>query len=316
MLKATTAWSASLPHAQSLRLPVALWTGLLLALSCAAGQPAARPGTDLQRLVDEEVAGLARQRGAGLALAVVLEPSGRVLAMGGQRGEVVDRALPERLEIDPGSVMKTFTIGAALEAGLVTPATRVEGEGGEWTFGHRTMRDVEPHSSLSVEDALVFSSNVGTAKVYALLGHQRLEATLKALGLPCPSLADDEAGVGVSFGADVTPTPLQVARAYAAIASGRAFPRANAALIGLLQRTVDRDNGTGKGARLPGVTVAGKTGSWRTGDGPAYGNFVGFFPAGAPRYVVLVGVETSEESYPGGSVAAPAFARMAAQLAR
>jgi cell division protein FtsI (penicillin-binding protein 3) len=219
--------------------------------------------------------------------------------------------------VAPGSVMKTFTFGAALEAGVVTPETRVSGEDGGWRLGARTIRDASPHGELSLEDVLAFSSNVGTAKVFERLGHARLEATLKALGLPTPPMPDDEAAVGVSYGADVSPTPLEVARAYAAIASGKAFPAHGKELLALLQRTVDREDGTGKGARIPGVAVAGKTGTAPLGEGRgAYGDFVGILPADAPRFVVLVGLETSARGYSGGSVAAPAFARLGARLLR
>jgi cell division protein FtsI (penicillin-binding protein 3) len=289
-------------------------TTLALTMLLAARPP---PTSDVQQAVDQEVATLAALPGAHLAVVVVLDPSGQVVALGGQRGQQVDRTLPSQLRQDPGSVMKTFTLGAALEAGLVTPTSRVSGEGGRWTFGHRTVTDGSPHGELSLEDVLVFSSNIGTAKVFARLGHARLEATLKDLGLPTPPMADDEAALGVSYGADVSPTPLEVARAYAAIASGRAFPVHGPELLRLLQRTVDRDDGTGRGARISGVAVAGKTGTSSLGQGQGgYGDFVGIFPAGAPRFVVLVGVQTSASGYAGGSVAAPAFARLGKQLLR
>jgi cell division protein FtsI (penicillin-binding protein 3) len=290
-------------------------TPLLLTLIATAGLAAPRPTPDVQRLVDQEVARLARLPGTRLAMVAVLEPSGRVLALGGQRGEVVDRELPATLRRDPGSVMKAFTLGAALEAGLVTRATVVSGEGGRWTLGSRVIEDASGHQAMTVDDVAAFSSNVGTAKVFALLGPARLEATLRALGIPTPPMPDAEAAVGVSFGADVTPTPLEVARAYAAIASGRAFPRQHAEVVALLQQTVDRDDGTGHRARIPGVAVAGKTGTCAAEGGVAYADFVGFLPAGDPRYVVLVGLETSARGYAGGTVAAPAFARLGARLA-
>jgi cell division protein FtsI (penicillin-binding protein 3) len=287
---------------------------LLLTLLAFAGLADPRPASEVQRLVDLEVARLARLPGTRLAVVAVLEPSGRVLALGGQRGAVMDRELPATLRRDPGSVMKTFSLGAALEAGVVTRANVVSGEGGRWTLGSRVIEDASGHQTMTVDDVAAFSSNVGTAKVFALLGPARLEATLRALGLPTPPMPDAEAAVGVSFGADVTPTPLEVARAYAAVASGRAFPGQHGEVVALLQQTVDRDDGTGRGARVPGVAVAGKTGTCPLPDGAVYADFAGFLPAGAPRYVVLVGLETTARGYAGGTVAAPAFARLGAQL--
>ena len=291
-------------------------TILLSALLLAAHPPRPLQTHELQTAVDAEVARLAADPDTSLVMIAVVDPAGAVLALGGQRGATVDRTLPEQTRRDPGSVMKTFTIGAALEAGLMTPASTVAGEGGHWTFGGRTIDDASPHQTLSVDDVMAFSSNVGTAKIFTRLGHERLEATLRAVGLPAPAMPDDESAVGVSFGADITPTPLELARAYAAIASGRVFPSKHAEVMTLLRHTVERKDGTGHGARIDGVSVAGKTGTYPQDDGGRYGDFVGIVPAEAPRFIILVGVESRAAGYTGGTVAAPAFARLGAKLLR
>jgi cell division protein FtsI (penicillin-binding protein 3) len=287
-------------------------TILLLSLSSAAQPP--RPANEIQSLVDAEVTALARDPKTRLAMVLVLDPGGKVLAAGGQRAGTVDRSLPEKLRRDPCSVMKTFTIGAALEAGLITPKSTISGEGGRWQGPGRVIEDGSPHGELSVDDVLAFSSNIGTAKIFAKLGHERLETTLRELGIPTPPMADDAAAVGVSYGADVSPTPLEVAKAYAAIASGRAFPTHHDELMTLLQHTVDRDDGTGRGARISGVAVAGKTGTCAVDEHTAYADFVGIIPAQAPRFVVLVAIETTAKGYSGGTIAGPAFARLGAKL--
>jgi cell division protein FtsI (penicillin-binding protein 3) len=284
---------------------------LLLVTSCSL-KPL--PSPDLQAAVDAEVSRLASLPETSLAMVVVLDPNGTVLALGGQRGAQVDRTLPQTLRRDPGSVMKTFTIGAAIERGLVTPSTIISGEHGTWVYGSRTITDVVAHEAFTVDDVMAFSSNVGTAKVFALLGHRELEKTLQALKLPTPPMETDEAAIGVSYGADVSPTPLELAQAYAAIASGRAFPTHTAEVLTLLRHTVDRDDGTGAGARIAGVAVAGKTGTWTIDEHTKYADFVGILPAEAPRFVVLVGLESSAQGYTGGSIAAPAFARLGAKL--
>jgi len=56
------------------------------------------------------------------------------------------------------------------------------------------------------------------------------------------------------------------------------------------------------GARIPGVHVAGKTGTAETGSGAPHGWFVGFAPAEAPTAVVAVIIENSPK---GGEDAAP-----------
>jgi hypothetical protein len=76
--------------------------------------------------------------------------------------------------------------------------------------------------------------------------------------------------------------------------------------------------GTGTEARVPGYTVAGKTGTAAKPD--AHGgyserkyvaSFVGFAPARSPRVVILVAVDEPKGNIYGGTVAAPAFARIA-----
>ncbi len=64
--------------------------------------------------------------------------------------------------------------------------------------------------------------------------------------------------------------------------------------------------GTGRAAALPGVTVAGKTGTAEIGeDRPTHAWFIAFAPAEDPRVAVAV---ILEEAGTGGSVAAPAAA--------
>jgi peptidoglycan glycosyltransferase len=66
--------------------------------------------------------------------------------------------------------------------------------------------------------------------------------------------------------------------------------------------------GTGTAARLPGITVAGKTGTAQTTPGAApHAWFVAFAPAEAPQYAIAVLVEHGggRTEATGGRVAAP-----------
>jgi penicillin-binding protein A len=73
-------------------------------------------------------------------------------------------------------------------------------------------------------------------------------------------------------------------------------------------------SGTGTAAQIPGVTVAGKTGTAQTVPGQApHAWFVAFAPAEAPRYAVAVLVEhggNANQEATGGRVAAPIAAQM------
>jgi cell division protein FtsI/penicillin-binding protein 2 len=148
------------------------------------------------------------------------------------------------------------------------------------------------------------------------------------------------------IGEGVLVTPLQMASLYGAIADGgvwhephvtgtvngvrQAEPKGRRlyasttahALSGMLQKVVTDTSGTGTQAKVPGFTVAGKTGTTpKLLDGVYNGakagymsSFVGFLPASNPRAVILVLVDLppSDTSYYGGDVAAPAFREVAA----
>ena len=77
------------------------------------------------------------------------------------------------------------------------------------------------------------------------------------------------------------------------------------ALTDMMVTTVD--SGTGTNARIPGVRVAGKTGTAQTGnDRPSVAWFIAFAPAQAPEVAVAVVVEEAgAEEVSGNGLAAP-----------
>jgi peptidoglycan glycosyltransferase len=89
-------------------------------------------------------------------------------------------------------------------------------------------------------------------------------------------------------------------------------PSTAAALSQMMQGVVER--GTGTAAQLPGIKVAGKTGTAQhAGGGSPHAWFIGFAPADNPQYAVAVLVEqggNSGSEATGGRVAAPIAARM------
>jgi penicillin-binding protein A len=80
-------------------------------------------------------------------------------------------------------------------------------------------------------------------------------------------------------------------------------PQTAAELNQMMQLVVQ--SGTGTAAQIPGVPVAGKTGTAETSIPHVYNAwFVSFAPANNPRYVVAVVVEKQPNGF-GGSIAAP-----------
>lgn len=76
------------------------------------------------------------------------------------------------------------------------------------------------------------------------------------------------------------------------------------------------DSGTGTNARVPGVSVAGKTGTAETELGAPHAWFVGFAPAGDPTIAVAILIESgglAGDAGTGGSIAAPVAQQLFAQ---
>ena len=167
-----------------------------------------------------------------------------------------------------------------------------------------------------------------------------------------PAALNERALASLSIGYQIAVTPLQMATAVAAIANGgdliesrvvRAVHReGEREELGsrLFRRVVSRDTaaemtaimeavaerGTARRARVPGYTVAGKTGTaeklidGRYSQTDHNASFVGFAPSRRPRFVILVMIDTPrstvingtrQRTYTGGAVAAPIFRRIA-----
>ncbi len=203
-----------------------------------------------------------------------------------------NRSLTDTFE--PGSVMKTFAMAAALEEGLIQPNTKIDTEGGRLKVADRWIREADSThrwANLTVSEILAFSSNVGTTKVAFMLGDQRLRGYLDKFGFGSKSgieLPGEARGAfpalpwhphllsNISFGQGISATPLQVATAYAAIANGGVWrkPRIVKSLRdmgtgevreGSLEKPEERrvlSHETSQSLRLmlTGVTSAGGTG--------------------------------------------------------
>ena len=154
----------------------------------------------------------------------------------------------------------------------------------------------------------------------------------------------------ISIGQEVAVTPLQILRAYAAIANGgylvrphlvsklispegqvfppsrddsikRAISESTAGTFKEILKSVVEEGGTGRKALIEGNDVAGKTGTAqiinpvtkRYSKEKFVSSFVGFVPADNPRLAMIVVIyEPKGESY-GGVVAAPVFREIANQ---
>lgn len=333
----------------------------------------------IQHAAERELArGVAEYRAKG-GSAVVLDPrTGEVLALASvpsfdpNRYAEADpeerRCRPVLDAYEPGSTFKVITAAIAVEAGLVGPDDPIDCGGGTLTIGRTTIHEHGENrwGVLPLTDVLAHSSNIGIAHVGLSLGKVAYHRGVRSFGFgqrtgielhgETPGLLSDVSSWSaltlptMSFGQEVGVTVLQMARAYAAIASGGLLPQPHlvaevrrpdgrvlrrsspAAARVLSERTAATvkqmmlhvvENGTGKLAAIPGFTVAGKTGTaQKAAPGGGYSrdrfvaSFIGFVPAESPRVVIAVVVDEPKGRIYGGDVAAPVFSAIGAETLR
>jgi cell division protein FtsI/penicillin-binding protein 2 len=147
-------------------------------------------------------------------------------------------------QYEPGSVMKAFTVAAALDAGAIDLQTTVEDDNNLRIADVRIQnadRYTVPygHGDITAGDVLKLSNNVGAAKIGLLLGRQRLYEAFKRFGFGTPTgvdIAGEASGVvwnpdgpnasgdltaaQNAFGQGLSVTAVQLVAGYAAIANG------------------------------------------------------------------------------------------------
>ncbi|MDP9454358.1 MAG: penicillin-binding protein 2 [Actinomycetota bacterium] len=263
-----------------------------------------------------------------------------------------NRALTDPYE--PGSTFKAFTMAAAIEEGAVSEDSSFVIPD-QMAVADRIINDSEPHEILTLDPGgiLARSSNVGTVQVAQALGGEKLAEYMGRFGFGEVTGVDlwgEDAGLvppyeewsgasigNIPIGQGLTVTPLQLAAGYASLANGGlavtphvtqgAAPEApgrrviseNTSTIvrGMLQRVVEGEEGTGGLAKIPGYSVAGKTGTAEKVDpetglygGGYFTSFIGFAPTDDPEYLTLVLVDDPQTTYWGEVVAAPAFQKI------
>lgn len=265
-----------------------------------------------------------------------------------------NRAAQGRYEL--GSTFKVLTIAMALEERVVRPSTVVETPPKLRYGRHRIGESHRMDPRMTVEEVVVHSSNVGTAKIALMLGTARFKGYLDKLGMFSPSGVELEEAAAAkpllpprwtdlntmtaSFGHGLAVSPVHLAAAYATIANGgrrihptliagnavggeRVFSEAISHEMLKIMRKVVTD-GTAKRAEVPGYGIAGKTGTANKVIGGRYSNekviatFAGVFPWTDPEYVVIVSYDEAEDRTVryGGRVAGRTAVPVAASIVR
>lgn len=202
----------------------------------------------LQAIADNALAASVTLNKAKSGVVVVIEvTTGRVLAMSSyptydpnsSENHNAARNRPVTDVFEAGSVMKVFTVAAAIEEGTVKAETEFDVQGGAMQVGPKTIRDVHPYKYLTVSEIIKHSSNVGAAKIAMRLGREKLYGYLKQFGfgartgieLPGEQRGTLRDGSGwrdielatIAFGYGLTVTPTQVAAALAALGNGGVY---------------------------------------------------------------------------------------------
>ena len=334
------------------------------------------PGRSVRLTIDREVQANAeeilqdtvRRWGARAATAVVMDPhTGEIYAMATAPRFNANRFATTRADrrrnravtdaYEPGSTFKLVTVAAALQDHVVTPKSSFV-LAPTIKVADRTIHEAHTRGTerLTVKQIVEQSSNIGAITLAERLGAGQLASWVDKFGfgsktgidfpgespgfaLPLDQWSGSTIGT-VPIGHGIAVTPIQMARAYAAIANGGVLVRPHLIdridgktvgrkpgrrivsrhvsdqMLGMLRGVVLE--GTGTEAAIPGYTVAGKTGTAAKIDPDGtystsryVASFVGMVPATKPRLVIMVMVDEPHGDIYGGSVAAPAFREIA-----
>jgi cell division protein FtsI (penicillin-binding protein 3) len=299
-----------------------------------------KDGKDLQLSIDSKAQYFAYEkikeavitnRAKAGSVVVLHAITGEVIAMTNypsyvpdRRGNLVGEQLRNRALTDtfePGSVMKPFTIGLALDSGRVTPNSVIQTAPGSMNLTGTTIRDSHPHAALTVEQVIQVSSNVGTTKIAMQMQPQEMWETFSQAGFgQKPPIAFPGVVAGrlrpyktwrpieqatMSYGYGLSASLFHIARSYTVfshdgqiipvtflkndlpVAGEQVFSANTASQVRKMLHMATGPGGTGMKAQTMGYSVGGKSGTAYKQVGKNYGNeknrkYRGWFVGMAP----------------------------------
>ena len=307
-------------------------------------------GRDIQLSIDSKVQFFAYQKLRDQVIAhkakagsvVVLDAvTGEVLALANYPSYVPDKRqnlTGEQLRnramtatFEPGSTMKPFTIGLALESGRVRPGTIIDTNPGRISITGSTISDTRNHGVLTVEGVIQTSSNVGTTKLAMQMPAREMWETFSAAGfgqkpqITFPGVVSGRLRpyktwrpieqATMSYGYGLSASLFQMARSYTVFAhDGQiisatmlrqehpgvgvpVFSPRTAAEVRKMLHMAAGPGGTGQRAQTQGYSVGGKSGTARKQVGKNYASgkyrawFTGMAPIDKPRIIVAVMID-------------------------
>ncbi|NWF51472.1 MAG: penicillin-binding protein 2 [Nitrospirae bacterium] len=331
----------------------------------------------LQGIIEKEIDKAMLKWRASAASVIMMDPfTGEILALANRPSfdpntagryrdfEKKNRSITDLYE--PGSTFKIIVGVGALEEKIVRPDTIFDVSKGGIEVGGKVIRDVHKHGVLTFKEVIQKSSNVGSIMIGLKLGKDKIYKYAKLLGIGEKTHIDLPGEVSgwihpperwsatslgaIPIGQEVAVTPLQILRAYSAIANGGFLVRphvvseiispegeviysfnkmeeryvisqSTAETFREILKSVVWEGGTGRCASVDGNEVAGKTGTAQMIDPITkryskqkyVSSFVGFVPADNPRLALIVVIYEPKGQIYGGVVAAPIFRDIADQ---
>jgi cell division protein FtsI (penicillin-binding protein 3) len=266
----------------------------------------------------------------GEVLALANYPSYDPGSRSSMRGDQLrNRALTDVFE--PGSTMKPLVVALALETKRVRPDQLINTAPGSLVVGPLVVRDAHPHGSLTVQEVIQKSSNIGSARIAMQMPARELWELFSAVGYgQRPQIAFPGAVTGrlkphktwrpveqatMAYGYGLSASLLQMARAYTPLARDgdvipitmlkqdqpalgpRVLSASTTAEIRKMLQMAAGPGGTGPKAQTMGYSVGGKSGTAHRQEGKGYSTnryrswFVGMAPIGTPRIIVAVMID-------------------------
>ena len=291
--------------------------------------------TNIQFFVKQELEeALKIFRATGAASLVMNSENGEVLSLVSlpdfdinKRVDVRDKSYMNKITkgvFELGSIFKTFTIALALDEKIVDAKTIINNIENDIKCSVHKISDIKKFpTSMTVEEILIQSSNIGTVKIARKIGEEKYKGFLNKLKLlSAPKFELDEIGSPIpfnwnkckletiSFGHGITTTPLQAATAYASLINGGTLVsptlekdknnnKVSQRIISeetsfkikkILRKVVTDQDGTASLADVYGYNVSGKTGTsqYYGDENKNINTFISFFTASNKNFILLV----------------------------
>lgn len=213
-------------------------------------------------------------------------------------GEVCGGQMPQLLKV-------SCNTGFA-QVGLDLGAQKLSGQATNFGFDTRPPIDLPAAAVSNFPAPTVFARNL-PALAYSAIGQQDVSASPLQMALVAASIGNGGIEMTPHLLSRVTDDQSRVIETYQPQVWKQPLdPRQAAQVRDMMVGVVT--GGTGTGAAISGVQVAGKTGTAQTTPGRAHAWFISFAPAQSPRVAVAVIVENQNgvgDAATGGRVAAP-----------